>query len=322
MNGLMQVLVVAVLVLETLAIGQGADLARVLAGVREALGGDAAISAVKTVMVEGTRARIAPDGQSRPSRFEMAIELPGRFARKEAMGNFNGVDLMRTTGFNGSDLIDRADAPPQSGGGRMIVQMRPSDMVRGGTTPDQMAAERENRLSAARKDFARLAIGMFGAGPEVFPVEFGYGGTAESPDATAHVLTVTGADGFDAKLYVDTVSHLPLMLTWMDKEPLMVTAGGPGGGVQIVQRGGGGAVSEQDITRMRQEMEQRMREAEANRRVVEYRLFYADYKSFGSVKLPTRLERMIDGTPVEEWKFETVVVNGPIDPAFFAGSGR
>jgi hypothetical protein len=322
MSGLMQVLVVAVLVLETLAVGQGSDVARVLAELREALGGQANVSAVKTVMIEGTRARIAPDGESRPSRFEMAIELPGRFARKEVMGNFNGVDLMRTTGFNGSDLIDRADAPPQLGGDRMIVQMRPADMVAGGTTPEQMEAQRAARLLTARKDFARLALGMFGAGPEVFPLEFADGGTAESPDTTAHVLTVTGADGFDAKLFVDTVSHLPLMLTWMDKEPLMVTAGGPGGGVQIVQRGGGGAVSEQDIAKMRQEMAQRMREAEASRRVVEYRLFYADYKSFGDVKLPTRLQRMIDGATVEELRFETVVVNGPIDPKFFEGAGR
>ena len=30
---------------------------------------------------------------------------------------------------------------------------------------------------------------------------------------------------------------------------------------------------------MRQEMEQRMKEAEANRRTVEYRIFYGDYQT-------------------------------------------
>jgi len=327
MNGLFQVLVVAVMVLETLAIGQGSDVAKVLGELRAALGGDA-ISAVKTVWIEGTRTRLVQEGQApQPTRFEMAMELPVRFARKEVMGNFNGTDLTRTTGFDGSDPIERTDMPQQpGGGGRMVIQMRSGGMAGGEATPEQLEAQRASQLAASKRDFARLALGMFGTAFDVVPLEFGYGGTAESPDTTAYVLTVTGPDAFEAKLFVDTSSHLPLMLTWMDKEPLMVMAGGPGGGgMQVVRRGGGaggGNVSEQDVARMRQEMEQRMKEAEANRRVVEYRVFYADYKAFGDVKLPTRLQRMIDGNPVEELTLDKVTINEPVDPAFFRPPGR
>ena len=325
MSGLVQVLVVAVMVLETLAIGQGSDVAKVLGELRAALGGEA-ISSVKTVWIEGMRTRIVSEGQApRPTRFEMAIELPARVARTEVIGNFNGMDLTRTTGFDGSDLIERTDAPPQAGGGgRMVIQMRPGGMVGGEATPEALEAQRASQLAAARRDFARLALGMVGTTFDAVPVDFAYGGTAESPDTVAEVLTVTGSDGFDGRLYVDATSHLPLMLTWMDKEPLVMMAGGPGGGggVQVVRRGEGGSMTEQDLARMRQEMEQRMRDAEANRRVVEFRVFYADYKPFGAVKLPTRLQRMIDGNPVEELVIETVRINEPIDPAFFRPSGR
>ena len=127
------------------------------------------------------------------------------------------------------------------------------------------------------------------------------------------MLAVTGPDGFDAKLFVDTVSHLPLMLTWMDREPLVMRVGGPGG-AQVLHRGAG---STQDPERMRAEMEERMREAEASRRVVEYRLFYADYKAFGGVRFPTRLQRMIDGSPVEEVVFEKVKINSKLDSKLF-----
>jgi hypothetical protein len=325
MSGLFQVFVVAVMVLETLAIGQGADVAKVLGELRAALGGEA-VSDVRTIWMEGTRTRVLPDGQQapEPTRFAMAMEPPGRFARREVMGNVNGMEITRTTGFDGGVLIERTDVPQApGGGGRMVVQMRPGGMVGGEATPEQIEAQRASALEAARRDFGRIALGMFGTAFDVVPLEFAYAGTAESPDATAHVLSVTGPGGFEARLYVDTASHLPLMLTWMDKEPLRVMMGGPGGerGMTVVQRGGG-AVSEQDAARMRQQMQERMREAEANRRVVEFRVFFADYRPFGQLKLPTRLERMVDGEPVERLVVERVLVNEPIDPDFFRSAGR
>jgi hypothetical protein len=315
---LFQVLVVAVLVAETLAIGQGSQgsqVASVLAELRQALGGEQALAAVKTVAIEGTRTRVVAEGQSRGSAFEMAMELPGRFVQKQVLGNFNGIEITRTSGFSQGELIEKADTPPQMGGGHMVIRMASGGMVGGEPTPEQLASQQASQLASVRRDFARLALGMFGAGTEAVPLEFAYAGLAESPETKAHVLAVTGPDGFEAKLFVDTTSHLPLMLSWMDKEPVVMQVGGPGtGGLQVFQRGGG---SPQDAERVRAGMEQRMREAEANRRVVEYRLFYADYKVFDGVRFPTRLQRMIDGSPVEETAFEKVKVNGKLDPKIF-----
>ena len=313
MNGLLQVLVVAVLVLETIAIGQGSDVARVLGELREALGGNAKLAAVKTLLVEGTRTRTMPDGQAMVSPFEIAVALPGQYARRDVVGNINGVDLMRTTGFRGAEYIEKADAPPgmgSGGGGQMVIRMGPEGRMGAAASPADLEAQRARQLSAVKKDFARLLVGLLGAGSEAFPLEFGYAGTAESPDNTAHVVTVTGPEGFEAKLFVDTTSHLPLMLTWMDLEPLVLTSGGPGGGAVQIR-------SPEDMERLRGELERRRREAEANRRTVEYRLFYADYKAFDGVKIPTRLQRMIDGSPVEELRLEKVEINGKFDTKLF-----
>ena len=62
-----------------------------------------------------------------------------------------------------------------------------------------------------------------------YPLTFTHGGTAESPDGTADVVDVKGED-FAARLFIDSKTHLPLMLSWMDKEPLRMVrpVGGPG----------------------------------------------------------------------------------------------
>ena len=49
------------------------------------------------------------------------------------------------------------------------------------------------------------------------------------------MLEVKAADGFVAKLYVDGKTHLPMMLVWMDKEPLRMMMNG-GGATTFVRR--------------------------------------------------------------------------------------
>ena len=58
--------------------------------------------------------------------------------------------------------------------------------------------------------------------------------------------------------------------------------------------------------------------AEANRRTVEYRIYYADYRDLDGIKFPFSLQRSIDGKPSEQVTFEKVKINGKIDPKMFA----
>jgi hypothetical protein len=64
-------------------------------------------------------------------------------------------------------------------------------------------------------------------------------------------------------------------------------------------------------------MAERLRQAEAARRLVEFRAYYADFKTVDGVKLPMRISRTIDGRPSSETIFERVRLNARIDPKTF-----
>jgi hypothetical protein len=180
-------------------------------------------------------------------------------------------------------------------------------------------------LLAAKQDFARLSLPMFGQSFPVYPLTLSFGGEAESEDGKADVIDVKGEGDFAARLFVDRKTHLPLMMSWMDREPIvrtMTQRGGPGGGT--VTAGGGTVTSSgsdkltpEEREKLAKEAADKARQAEANRKLVEFRLYFADYKAVDGVKLPHRLQRSIDGKPSEELTFEKVRLNQKIDPKKF-----
>jgi hypothetical protein len=234
------------------------------------------------------------------------------------------ANITRTSGFNGDGLIEEIDRPPMHGGA-MFVRMGPGGAPSANETPEQTEARRKAALLSAKQEFARLLIGMLAASPEGYPLQFTYAGQAEAPDGKADVLDVKGAGEFAGRLYVDSVTHLPLMLSWQAKEPVSIRVGGPGGGGSV-----GGGVSMQRMTasspeerdKLLAEMQERMKEAEANRRVVEFRMYYGDYKDVGGIKVPTRIVRSVDGRTTEELTLEKIKVNPKIDASRFQTTKR
>ena len=235
MRRTIQAIFLSLLAAEVLVVGQGADAKRVLTELRAALGGEDKLNAVKSVAIEGQVTRSRPDGTSSASDFELAFELPDKYMKSDVYANINGTQLKRRSGFSGAESFEDMDAPPgmMGGGGMHVMRMSPGGAMPGGkATPEQIEKQRAQLLTISRREFARLALGMFGSSFSPMPLEFKYAGQAESSDGKADVLEVQGADGFTAKLFVDGKSHLPLMLTWMDKEPLVMTMG-PGGAGNI-----------------------------------------------------------------------------------------
>ncbi|RPJ64533.1 MAG: hypothetical protein EHM24_22685, partial [Acidobacteria bacterium] len=217
----------------TPAFAQGGDAERIMAGVRDALGGKK-LDSVKSLTVEGRSLRTNQAGTTTEHAFEMAMELPDRYMKKEVLSALGNMSVYRTSGFNGDGLINEIDTPPQLSGGGHIV-MRVQTVGPGGPggplTPEQQEANRKNLLANTKRDFARMILGMFGTSPAAFPLTFTYGGVAESPDGKADVIDIKGEGEFAARLFVDSQTHLPLMLSWMDKEPMIVQrmVGGSGG---------------------------------------------------------------------------------------------
>jgi len=263
--------------------------------------------------------------------------LPDKYLMRSVLAAMGNMSVYRNSGFNGGQVIDEIDRPPSlSGGGVMHIRIAGPGGV---TDPEKLTAEEkadyeQKRLVANKKEFAKLALGMFAASPAAYPLELSDGGQAESPDGKADVIDVKGEGGFAAKLFIDAQTHLPLMLSWMDKEPITmtmgpggaVTTGAPGAGVAAsggnttftrIDRGGGAPMTPEEREKMMKDLEARRKEAEAKARTVEYRVYYGDYKTVGGVQLPHRIQRAIDGKPTEEMIVDTFKVNPKIDAKKF-----
>ncbi len=153
------------------------------------------------------------------------------------------------------------------------------------------------RLRAAHRDFGRLLVAMLVGSSTAFPLQYEYGGEAESDDGKADVLNVTGPEEFAAKLFIDQQTHLPLMIMFKDAMPRMQ-----------MFRGGQGAERPS-----REEMERRMQEARAAGPPpqVDVQLFLADHRKVDGVLLPHTIRRAVDGKTQEELQ-----VTYKVNPAF------
>jgi hypothetical protein len=341
---------IAIFAAQALVAAQGKDANQVLADTRTALGGDK-LAALKGLTGNGRILKTSQAGNTTESEFEVALELPDKYLMRSVLAAMGTMSIYRNSGFNGGQAIEEIDRPPnlQTGGGMVMMRvggpggaaMDPATM-----TPEQKAELEKTRLLQNRKEYARLALGMFAASPATYPLTFTYAGEAEAPEGKADIIDVKGEGDFSVRLFVDQKSHMPLMLSWMDKEPLVMTmtsgpggapgagagggnvtfSSGGGGGVQVQQMtvsrdGGGGAASPQmtpeQRAKMMADLDARRKEAEAKRRTVEYRVFYADYQAVNGVLLPHKIQRSIDGKPTEEMVFDQLKVNPKIDPKKF-----
>lgn len=333
MRKLINALVVAMVAGPALVLGQAGDVNKVLADMKAALGGADKVAAVKTLTATGRTARTSANGTTSEAEMELAMELPDKYLVRSVLANLGNMSVYRNAGFNGNGVINETETPPNLAGGGMVMIRTAGGPAPGQQpTPEQKADMDHRMLMASKKDFARMTLGMFGSSFDAYPLSFTYAGQADSPDGKAHVIEVTGAENFDVKLFVDAQTNLPLMLSWSDKEPMppMVVnrGGGPGGGGQTVQMGGGGTFtsagggsgqrpSEEEMKKMMADAEARRKEAESKLKVVEYRLYYSNYKTVNGVKLPHTLQRSIDGKPTEETTFDQIKVNPKIDSKKF-----
>jgi hypothetical protein len=236
-----------------------------------------------------------------------------------------------TSGFNGDKVIRPANANMSMAGGGMLIRMGPGAPPPGEkVSPEEQARLDTLMLRNARVELSRLMLGWFAAAHPSIGAAFTYGGEAESPDGKADVIDVKNADGFNARLFIDRETHLPLMITYQGPQPRIVTAGGPMR--QAAQPpAAGGHLAGQPAPERREMTEDERRKAreEAEKQVeamrnqppamVEYSLFFDDWREVGGIKFPHRLRRAMSGTTNEEWTVNKVRVNPKIDPKKFEG---
>ena len=252
----------------------------VLSAARAALGG-AAIEEVRGLRAHGRSSRAI--GNLRLSLVvELALARPDRFVRIERVA-LAGAGTEMVSGFNGLAPIQKATGP--DGRAMDVMALVP-------------AAERGRTLAAStdvlRTELRLLMLGFFAASYDAAPAGVRVVGRARAPDGgEADVLEFGWAGGSPATLYVDAMTHRPLMVSWRGAD---VTALIPG---RDTPQPAGTEVDPSSVP------------------AAEHRLYFSDYRLVGRLHWPHRIQRAIGATTVEDFQIESFVINPAWPRAMF-----
>jgi hypothetical protein len=299
----------------------------VIANMRKALGGDQKLASLKALSVRADYRREmgampggggggmtimmmggGPGSGGQPStqstgKIEIDLDLPDRYLRSD-IGS-TGFSMTRTEGFEGA---------------RPFIELVPNSpgMTVRADNPTADPARAKLALKRSNTELARLLLGLTGATQPGFPVTFSYGGQAESPDGKADIIDVAGPEDFKLRMFVDVETHLPLMMTYLEPEPRMVT--------RTMNREGGGRGSAPTVTttgspvpgltpEQQAELDKQRKEAEAAPvKMIEQRLFFSDHRKVDGISLPHRIARGTAAKTTEEWD----VTGYKLNPTFKA----
>lgn len=284
----------------------------VVTALRTALGGDAKLAALKGLTLEGSQRRVFGE-QERLSDIELIAQFPNHIQRIEQFATPTGMPGPRMAQtLNGEDFwMGPLDAMP----GGMVFRMGgegPGGPGGGGRQGGPGGpGSSGNRQSQARGELVRTLLGILPISSALPGVTFTYAGEAKSNDGAADVLDVKSAD-FQAKLFVDKATHLPLMLTFQGPDPAAMASR-----MRTFQRRDG---ETPEANRARVEEERKAREAAGPpppMPMVEHQLYFAEHKKVDGVMLPTRISRAVKGNTIEEIEIKKYKLNPKIDPAQF-----
>jgi hypothetical protein len=298
-----------------------------MAAARQALGGDARLKDVKTLQLGGTFRRVI-DGNDTDGDFDVFVELPDKYLRSEKTGTpgqpstetvealVGGEvrDVVRGggggRGGRGGGNVDAGGDSDTGAGGGDAAPAGDDDVAAGGDAAGPAAeagsgagpgrgnavADSETQRRTRQADVARLLLMWL----MTSPTPMAWVGIAEAPDGKADVLETKLADGQPTRLFLDAVSHLPLMLQW---QGMPMPAGGRRGGGRGQGRGGapGGAV-------------QRQGDAPAP---ITFDFKFSDHRAVNGIKLPYVIAKAINGQTVERWSIRNYRINPSFNAATF-----
>jgi len=180
--------------------------------------------------------------------------------------------------------------------------------------------------TSVKQDFVRLTLGMFAQSFSSYPLTFTYIGQAEAPQGKADVIEVKGAPNFTVRLFVNSATHLPVMIGWttpVTPAQVVITVPGqpkpvnppPGARIQEGPPAPAATASPEEkdkytkaITDLRKEM---------MAKPIDNWLFYADYRTVEGLTFPHRLRRAVGTDTTEETTFNGFEINAKINPKKF-----
>ena len=146
-----------------------------------------------------------------------------------------------------------------------------------------------------------------------------------SPEGKADVLDVKGVGNFSARLFIDSKTHLPLMLSWTTPPNLVPVVAGqkppanlpPGAVTFETPMPPPDSATPEEKKQFEEQALAARKTAMASARPTENRIYYADYRDVDGLKLPFRIRRAVGATTVEETTFDRYRMNAKIDPRKF-----
>jgi len=333
----------AVLALGSIVSAQTEDTAKgasLLAEARKALGGEDKLAAVKRLQVKGEMRRgqgnLTLEGDT-----EVFLEPPDKFRRNESLTlGPGGPGIDRVEALNGNDIWDENNG----GGGRFGrgggfggggggdfggfrrsgvggQQNGDADPARAqGIDPERL---KELQLRNRRAEVSRLLLALLLTTDS--PVA--WIGTAQSPEGTADVLEVKSSDGTATRLFLDSTTHLPLMMTW-NGGGQRGGRGGQGGQGGFRGRGDGAAQggapqgapqsggAEPAAPAQAPQAGAAVDAAQGRRGrgaggapPATLEMHLSDYKVVSGVKLPHLITRGTNGQTAEEWAIKSYRIN-------------
>jgi hypothetical protein len=278
----------------------------VLAEARKALGGEDKLASVKTLQITGTTRR-ANGNFNLEGDTEIFLELPGKFRRNESLTiGVGGSSMDRTDILNGSEFSSEvsgdfgARGRGRFGGGFPGGAGGAADggnAQQGAPSPEALERLRDFQRRNLQSEVSRLLVALL----LTSETPFRWIGTAQAPEGTADVLEMKTPDGNVTRVFIDTMSQMPLMLTWTGPAGRGFGRGGQG------RRGQEGAGADQARGRGG-------RGAQGPPVTLEMHL--AEYKTVNGIKLPHLITRGASGETNEEWAVRSYKIN----PSFRANT--
>ena len=195
--------------------------------------------------------------------------------------------------------------------------------------PDRCARTDEVPIRGVQQEFVRLALGMFAGSWSSSSLTFSYMGQDEMPQGKADVIDARGPDGSPARLFFDSTTRLPILVSWMASaaavRPGAVMTGaarGAGadtqpGGPSPRQAGGAAAPQTERAATPQPSPPQGAQPGAPPARPVESRIYYEDYREVDGLQLPFRLRRTSGGETVEETIVDRYRINPDTDQRRF-----
>lgn len=303
---------------QTASAGQQPEEAKantVLAEARKTLGGEDKLAAIKRLQVNGTTRR-ANGNFNLEGDTEVFLELPDKFRRNESLTlGTGGSGLDRTEILNGKEFSTEISGDFGGRGRGRFGGGSPGGGAgadgRGTPSPETQERLRDFQRRNLQSEVSRLLIALL----LTSDTPFRWIGTAQAPEGSADVLEVKTPDGVATRVFIDTTTHVPLMLTWTG--PAGSGFGGRGGrrgqaspdqagappegraaAAPPAAAGGGAAEPAQGP---------RGRGAQGPPATLEMHL--AEYKTVNGIRLPHLITRGAGGETNEEWVIKGYKIN-------------